>query len=167
MTAKTHPFWMKPPRLSTGEEATPYPLSTNLLTTNVAGTGTMLFFRFQFALRPGHASGKVRGVFNTKWPCLAGTKMGPDLLSTAVGSDSYSAAPPPLSFFFPTKEPTIVDPPLPTRIIPKNPTRTHPHRPFNKKDQGVFQTSKVSEDKRNIKKQIWKKATSNQQILPT
>jgi len=33
-----------------GEEATPYPLSTNLLTTNVAGTGTMLFFRFQFAL---------------------------------------------------------------------------------------------------------------------
>lgn len=33
-----------------GEEARPYPLSTNLLTTNVAGTGTMLFFRFQFAL---------------------------------------------------------------------------------------------------------------------
>ena len=33
-----------------GEDARPYPLSTNLLTTNVAGTGTMLFFRFQFAL---------------------------------------------------------------------------------------------------------------------
>lgn len=33
-----------------GEEARPYPLSTNLLTTNVAGSGTMLFFRFQFAL---------------------------------------------------------------------------------------------------------------------
>lgn len=110
MTAKTHPFWMKPPRLSTGEEATPYPLSTNLLTTNVAGTGTMLFFRFQFALRPGHASGKVRGVFNTKWPCLAGTKMGPDLLSTAVGSDSYSAAPPPLSFFFQPKNQPLLTP---------------------------------------------------------
>ncbi|CAK9106774.1 unnamed protein product [Durusdinium trenchii] len=33
-----------------GEEPQPYPLSTNLLTTNVAGAGTMLFFRFQFAL---------------------------------------------------------------------------------------------------------------------
>ena len=34
-----------------GEEQ-PYPMSTNVLTTNLAGTGTMLFFRFQFALPP-------------------------------------------------------------------------------------------------------------------
>ena len=36
-----------------GEEPQPYPMSTNVLTTNLAGTGTMLFFRFQFALPPG------------------------------------------------------------------------------------------------------------------
>ncbi|CAE7476710.1 unnamed protein product, partial [Symbiodinium pilosum] len=31
-------------------EPEPYPMSTNVLTTNIAGSGTMLFFRFQFAL---------------------------------------------------------------------------------------------------------------------
>jgi len=32
------------------DDGTPYPLGTNLMTNNVAGVGTMCFFRFQFAL---------------------------------------------------------------------------------------------------------------------
>jgi len=36
--------------LQKNEARSPYPLRTNLLSTNVAGAGTMCFFRFQFAL---------------------------------------------------------------------------------------------------------------------
>eukprot|EP00438_Fugacium_kawagutii_P020093 Skav232645 [mRNA] locus=scaffold2334:42208:50306:- [translate_table: standard] len=59
-----------------GEEPQAYPLSTNLLTTNVAGTGTMLFFRFQFALPLGHGSHGSPVPQDTllgyqRWKCLS------------------------------------------------------------------------------------------------
>lgn len=120
----------------------------------------MLFFRFQFALRPGHVSGKVRGVFKTKLPCLARTKMGSDLLSTAVRSDSYSAAPPPLKVFFSNQRTNHFWPATSDKNHPEKPNPNAPPRTFQKRP-GCFS------DFQSIKKQVWKKATSNQQILPT
>ena len=101
----------------------------------------MLFFRFQFALRPGHASGKVPGVFKTKWPCLARTKMGPDLLSTAVRSDSYSAAPPPLSFYCSNERTNQCWPPTSDKNHKNHPEKPNPNAPprtFQQKRPGCF-----------------------------
>lgn len=81
---------------------------------------------------------KVPGVFKTKWPCLARTKMGPDLLSTAVRSDSYSAAPPPLSFFCPNQRTNHCWPPTSDKNHPEKPNPNAPPRTFQQKRPGCF-----------------------------